>query len=148
MDPTLTWLLTLMGPIESSWAAKLGRYGWQLSLSRDLEVPCNLMKQACLLILLTRCITIRGLDSWVWHFIQILQPMDASLPLTIVIGQSHPAVLVGALAILMWDVIPQSSAMIMVLNHASIKLLYQNILRKVPHQMSLRFAHLDALFRS
>jgi hypothetical protein len=88
------------------------------------------------------------LDSWVWHFIQILQPMGASSPLTTVIGQSHPAARDGAPAILMSVVILQSSVLIMVLNHASIKLLYQNIQPKVLHQMFLRFAHLNTPLHS
>lgn len=48
-DPTLTWLLTLMDPTGSSWAAKLARYGWRLSLSRDLGVLCDSKKKARLL---------------------------------------------------------------------------------------------------
>jgi len=50
MDPTLTWLLTLMDPIGSSWAAKLGRYGWQLSLIKDPGVLYNSKKLAHSLI--------------------------------------------------------------------------------------------------
>uniref|UniRef100_A0A0A9G1L6 Uncharacterized protein n=1 Tax=Arundo donax TaxID=35708 RepID=A0A0A9G1L6_ARUDO len=64
--------------------------------------------------------------------------MAASSLLTTVIGRSHPAVRGDVRAILMWVVIPQSLVPIMALNHASIKLLYQNIQPKVPHQMFLR----------
>ena len=74
--------------------------------------------------------------------------MAASLPLTTVIGQSHPAALEGAPAILMRAAILRSLVLIMVLNRASIKLLYQNIQPKAPQQMFLRFAPLNILFQS
>ncbi|KAM0859405.1 hypothetical protein ACQ4PT_047226 [Festuca glaucescens] len=37
MDPTLTWLLTLMGPTKPSSPDKMGRYGWLLFLNKE----CN-----------------------------------------------------------------------------------------------------------
>jgi hypothetical protein len=65
--------------------------------------------------------------------------MGASLFPTIVIELNHLTVLVDVHVILMLTVILQSSALTTVLSHASTKLLFQSILQKAPHQMSLRY---------
>jgi hypothetical protein len=49
-DPTLAWLLTLMGPIEPSSPDKMGRYGWLLFLIKECKMVCKLMRQAHFLI--------------------------------------------------------------------------------------------------
>jgi hypothetical protein len=65
--------------------------------------------------------------------------MGASLFPIIVIELNHLTVLVDVHVILMLTVILQSSALIMVLSHASTKLSFQSILQKAPHQMFLRY---------
>jgi hypothetical protein len=65
VDPTLTWLLTLMGPAKPFSPEKMGKYGWLMFLIMECKTVCKLMRRAHFLISRHKVTSVRTLDLWV-----------------------------------------------------------------------------------